>query len=85
MFITMLCALLQNLNAFMPKIRLMSYDIIESTICARVLLNLLNLLRKSDKMRGNASLAFDVFSSTCFINLIIHEQSCKIHYVFSSG
>ena len=54
---------------------------------AHVLLNLLNELRKRDKMRGLpsisslfrnelASLAFYLFSSTRLINSIIQEHEC---------
>ena len=53
---------------------------VESNIWAPVLLNLLNLLRKVIKC--SASLAFYHFSPTRLINLIKHEHSLKILYVF---
>ena len=56
----------------------MAYD--KPNIHAHVLLNLLNSLRKSDKMF--ASLAFYPFSPTNFINSIKHEHSCEILYSY---
>ena len=50
-----------------------------SYIRALVLLNLLNSLRKRDKMLGK--LAFYLFSPTRLINSIKHEHSCKIFYL----
>ena len=46
---------------------------------APVLLNLLNNLRKRDKMQG-LSLTFYLFSSTCLINSIIQEQ--ELDYIY---
>ena len=46
-------------------------------IHAPVKLNLLNLLRKSNNMLGKPQ---SPFSSTCLINSIKHEHSCKIIY-----
>ena len=46
-----------------------------------VLMNLFNSLRKAIKCL--ASLALSLFPQTHLINLIIHEHSCKIHYVFN--
>ena len=42
---------------------------------ARVLLNLLNALRKRDKMRSLLSILF-LFFAVSFINLIIQEHEC---------
>ena len=53
---------------------------IKSNFCGPVLLNLLNSLRKSDKMLGKP-LTFYGFSSTRLINSIKHEHSCKILYI----
>ena len=47
-------------------------------ICAPVLLNVLNLLRKSDKMQGKPHILS--FFPTRLINSIKHEHSCKILY-----
>ena len=46
---------------------------------AHVLLNLLNELRKKDKMRGLPTILS--FFATSLINLIIHEQECKILFI----
>ena len=48
-------------------------DKIESNIRAPVSLNLLNSLRKSDKIH--------IISPTCLINSIKHEHSCNILYL----
>ena len=53
--------------------------IIESNICAHVLLNLLNLLRKRNKILGKPRILS--LSPTSLINSIKHEHSCKILYV----
>ena len=47
-------------------------------MCALVLLNLLNSLRKRDKMLGQPRI---FFSPTRLINSIKHEHSCKILYL----
>ena len=52
-----------------------------SSISALVLLKLLSSLRKKDKMKCSASLAFYRFSLTRLINSIKHEHSCKIFYI----
>ena len=52
----------------------MSYDIRDL-----VLLNLSDSLRKRDKMLGKSRIY--LFSSTCLINSIKHEYSCKILYM----
>ena len=48
-----------------------------SYMSARVLLNLLKQLRKSDKMLGLA------FSATSFIHLIIHGHECKVLFSYN--
>ena len=53
--------------------------IIESNTRALVLLNLLNSLRKRDKMLGKPRILS--FSPTRSINSIKHEHSCKILYL----
>ena len=53
----------------------MSYDKVESTIRALLLLNLLKVITCS------ATLAFYRFSLTRLINLIKPEQSCKLLYL----
>ena len=58
----------------------MSFD---KYIHALVLLNLLNLLRKSDKCL--AILAFYLFSSTCLINEQRHEISNNVVCVTSKA
>ena len=52
---------------------------IESNIRAPVLLNLLNLLQKSDKMLDKPRIV-SLFHN-CLINSIKHENSCKILYL----
>ena len=51
----------------------------ESNIHALVLLNLLNSLRKRDKMLGKPRILS--FFPTRLINSIKHEHSCKILYL----
>ena len=53
----------------------------ESNIHAHALLDLLNLLRKKDKMLGKPGI-LSLFP-TRLINSIKHEHSCKILYIFS--
>ena len=53
----------------------------ESNIRALVLLNLLNLLRKRDKMLGKPHI-LSLFPNR-LINSIKHEYSCNILYLFS--
>ena len=55
--------------------------ILESKICAPVLLNLLKLVAKKE-IKCSASLTFYLFSPTCLINSIKHEHSCKILYLY---
>ena len=50
--------------------------IIESNVCAPVLLNELNFLRK--EIKCSVSLTFYLFSQTRLISSIKHEHSCKI-------
>ena len=57
----------------------MSYDKIESTIHALLLLNLLNTLRKSDNMLGKPRI-LSLFPNS-FNKLNKHEQSCKLLYL----
>ena len=102
--ITTLCTYLQNYYVFTPEMNLQSnlnvIWSIESNIRAIVLLNILNSLRKRDKMLGkprilslfpnlfnkfSASLAFFLFFPTCLINSIKHEHSCKILYLQSQS
>ena len=47
---------------------------------AHVLLNLLNKLRKRDKMRGLPSI-LSFFFATSLINSIIQEHKCKILFI----
>ena len=54
--------------------------IIESNIRALVLLNLLNSLRKIDKMLGKPHILS--FFSIRLINSIKHKHSCKLHYLY---
>ena len=49
-----------------------------SYMSAPVLLNLLNNLRKSDKMRGLPSI-LSLFFATNLINSIIQKHSCKFY------
>ena len=56
---------------------------IESNIPALVLLNLLNSLRKKDKMLGKPHILS--FFPTRLINSIKHEHSCKILYFGDSS
>ena len=74
----------QNLDIFMSKMwYLCNFDVmwlIESNICAPVLLNLLNLLQKSLKQFGSKPHILS-FSPTRLINSIKQEYSCKILYV----
>ena len=48
---------------------------------AHVLLNLLDELRKSDKMRGLSSIY--LFFATSLINSIIQKYECKILFITS--
>ena len=59
-----------NVTIFITHVRSCAND---SCFC---IIKLLNTLRKNDKCR--ASLAFYLFSSTCLINAIILECTCKI-------
>ena len=61
----------------------MSYDKIESNICALVLLilNLLNLLRKRNKRLDKPS-TLCLFPNSFDISIKL-ENSCKIHYIFN--
>ena len=63
---------------------------IESNIRAHVLINLLNSLRKRDRMLGKPRIY--LFPQTRFIYPVKHEHSCKIlflnnfkHYVISTS
>ena len=52
-----------------------------SYMSAHVLFNLLNALRKRDKMRGLQNDVFYPFSSTRLINSIIREHECYILFI----
>ena len=58
----------------------MSYDMYESIICALVLLNVLNLLLKSDKMLVKPPILW-LFTNSLMYS-IKYEHSCKILYTY---